>query len=77
MALTVNLTPNRHPNRNRHPHPNRHPNPSQAAAEALCFVVVLPGWRDSAGWQALARSPLRRATLQIAAADHGFVDGAP
>eukprot|EP00908_Phaeocystis_cordata_P012394 Transcript_23376.p2 GENE.Transcript_23376~~Transcript_23376.p2 ORF type:complete len:199 (+),score=70.06 Transcript_23376:525-1121(+) len=49
---------------------------AQAAAAPLAFVVVLPGWLDSAGWQALAASPLRRATLQLAAADHGFVDGA-
>ena len=49
---------------------------AQRAAEPLSFVVVLPGWLDSAGWRALEAAPLRRATLQVAAADHGFVDGA-
>ena len=49
---------------------------AQAAAEALAFVVVLPGWRDSRGWRALDESPLLRRRLLVAAADHGFVDGA-
>ena len=33
---------------------------AQASAEALAFVVVLPGWRDSRGWRALDGSPLLR-----------------
>ena len=53
-----NPNPNLNPNPNPNPSPNLHPNPNQAAAAPLCFVVVLPGWRDSAGWQALAFTPL-------------------
>jgi len=44
--------------------------------EPLSFVVVLPGWLDSLGYQALAQSAFTRRTLLIAAVDHGFVDGA-
>ena len=49
---------------------------AQAASEPLCFAVVLPGWADSPGYNSLLRSPLLRRTLLIAAADHGYVDGA-
>ena len=48
----------------------------QAAGEALCFAVVLPGWTDSDGFRALdAAARWLRATLLVAASDHGFVDG--
>ena len=49
---------------------------AQAAAEPLCFAVVVPGWTNCAGYTAMAEAGrfLRRSLL-VAAADHGFVDG--
>ena len=49
---------------------------AQSSAEPLCFAVVLPGWEDCAGYRALLAAPLLRRTLLVAAADHGYVDGA-
>ena len=50
---------------------------AQAAGEPLAFAVVLPGWADSKGYNALlAAAPLLRRSLLVAAADHGYVDGA-
>ena len=49
---------------------------AESRAEPLAFVVVLPGWRDSAGWRALDASAHRVRALHVAAADHGYVDGA-
>ena len=49
---------------------------AQRHGEALCFAVVLPGWADSRGWRALSGHALLRHRLLVAAADHGFVDGA-
>lgn len=50
---------------------------AQLAGRPLAFVVVLPGWTDCAGYRALLEAgPLLRHTLLVAAADHGFVDGA-
>lgn len=37
---------------------------------------MLPGWADSQGYRALLTSPWLRRTLLVAAADHGYVDGA-
>ena len=47
-----------------------------ASTQPLSFVVVVPGWTDSPAFQHLVRSPHLRGRLVIAAADHGFVDGA-
>ena len=49
---------------------------AQAADEPLCFAVVLPGWADNPGYRALLAAPLLRRTLLVAAADHGYIDGA-
>ena len=49
---------------------------AQQSAEPLCFAVVLPGWEDCAGYRELLAAPLLRRTLLVAAADHGYVDGA-
>mmetsp|Transcript_49698 Transcript_49698/g.129555 ORF Transcript_49698/g.129555 Transcript_49698/m.129555 type:complete len:486 (+) Transcript_49698:3-1460(+) len=50
---------------------------AQAARHCLSFVVVLPGWTDNAGYRALSEAaPFLRASLLLAAVDHGFVDGA-
>jgi phosphorylated CTD-interacting factor 1 len=53
----------------------------QAATEApgdhaLSFIVILPGWTESAAFTALSESPFLRKRVLIAAADHGFCDGA-
>jgi phosphorylated CTD-interacting factor 1 len=47
-----------------------------AAGEPLTFVLVLPGWLESLGYAAVARSPHTKRQLLVAAVDHGFVDGA-
>ena len=43
---------------------------------ALSFVVILPGWQEGASYKTLTASPFLRAKILIAAADHGFCDGA-
>jgi len=48
----------------------------EGTTAALSFVVVVPGWTEDAAWAALRASPFRRAHWLIAAADHGFCDGA-
>jgi len=49
---------------------------AEAAAQPLAFAVVLPGWLDCEGYASLAAAPYLRASVLVAAADHGFVDGA-
>ena len=49
---------------------------AQAAGEPLAFAVVLPGWADSKGYNALLAAPLLRRSLLVAAVDHGYIDGA-
>ena len=39
-------------------------------------MVVVPGWTEGAGWALLEASPFLRFKLVVAAADHGFCDGA-
>lgn len=48
---------------------------AEAAGGALSFAVLMPGWREVAGWKLLTASPLLRHTLVVAAADHGYCDG--
>lgn len=43
---------------------------------ALSFVVVLPGWRECAGYQVLSDSPHCSRRVLLAEADHGYCDGA-
>ena len=52
-----------------------------AAAEpvgnhALSYTVFLPGWQEGAGYQSLSKSKFLRRRVLIAAADHGYCDGA-
>lgn len=49
---------------------------AEAAGSALTFAVVLPGWGELEGRAGLLLSPLKRLSMRVAAADHGFVDGA-
>eukprot|EP00965_Chrysotila_dentata_P089639 2959468-Pleurochrysis_carterae.AAC.1 len=49
---------------------------AEASREPMTMVMVLPGWLDSRGWQQVNASRLLRRRLLVAAADHGFVDGA-
>lgn len=44
---------------------------AEAAGGALSFVVLMPGWEEVQGWQALNSSPFLRKSLLVAAADHG------
>ena len=43
---------------------------------ALSYIVFLPGWQEGAGYQALSASPFLRRRILVAAADHGYCDGA-
>ena len=43
---------------------------------ALSFVVFLPGWQEGGGYQKLSASSFLRRRVLIAAADHGYCDGA-
>ena len=47
-----------------------------AGGRALAFVAVFPGWRENAGWQRLSGSVHLEHAVVVAAADHGFCDGA-
>jgi phosphorylated CTD-interacting factor 1 len=49
---------------------------ADAAGTALTFAVLLPGWRELAARSALRASGHLRFALAVAAADHGFCDGA-
>ena len=44
--------------------------------QPLSFAVVLPGWSESAAYQALVSSPFNTGQILVAACDHGYVDGA-
>jgi len=43
---------------------------------ALSFVVVLPGWRECAGYELLSDSAHCKRRVLVAEADHGYTDGA-
>ena len=47
-----------------------------AGPSALSFVVVLPGWSETAAYTTLSASPFLRRRVLVAAADHGYCDGA-
>lgn len=44
---------------------------AEAAAGALSFVVLMPGWEEVKGWQLLNNSCFLRQSVLVAAADHG------
>jgi phosphorylated CTD-interacting factor 1 len=46
------------------------------AKEALTFVFVSPGWKETRAFADLTASAFLRKTVLIAAADHGYCDGA-
>ena len=46
------------------------------AQHALAFAVFLPGWKEGTAYKELMASPFLRHSVTIAAADHGFCDGA-
>lgn len=43
---------------------------------ALAFAVFLPAWREGRAFHRLSASPFLRRTVLLAAADHGYCDGA-
>jgi phosphorylated CTD-interacting factor 1 len=49
---------------------------AEAGGSALSFVVLMPGWKEVPGWQVLQQSSFLRHSLLVAAADHGYCDGA-
>lgn len=44
---------------------------AEGSGGALGFVVLMPGWQEVSGWQALNSSSFKRQSLLLAAADHG------
>jgi len=46
------------------------------ATGPMSFVVIVPGWLEDPAWMALSASSFKRAFFLVAAADHGFCDGA-
>ena len=44
--------------------------------QPLTFVAFVPGWTDEPSWTALSESPHVRSKFVVAAADHGYCDGA-
>jgi|TARA_B110000259_G_scaffold155062_1_gene175955 hypothetical protein len=44
--------------------------------EPLSFTVFVPGWSDEPAWQKLVTSKFTRNNFIVAAADHGYCDGA-
>jgi hypothetical protein len=44
---------------------------AEGSGGALAFVVLMPGWQEVAGWQALNSSSFKKQSLLLAAADHG------
>jgi len=49
---------------------------AQEKAAPLSFVVFVPGWEECECWKALKSSQFLRGELLVAAADHGYCDGA-
>ncbi|KAK9807800.1 hypothetical protein WJX72_009794 [[Myrmecia] bisecta] len=49
---------------------------AEAGGQPLSFTVFLPGWEETDSWRALKASPFLRRLTVVAAADHGFCDGA-
>ena len=48
-----------------------------AAADApLSFAFIMPGWKETRAHASLSASPFLRRAVLVAAADHGFCDGA-
>jgi hypothetical protein len=52
-------------------HVNRLLAAAQAAGGALSFCVVIPGWLEAAAWGELTDSPFLKASIVVAAAEHG------
>ena len=49
---------------------------AEQAGLALSYAVFLPGWQEADGWQRLRGAELLEAFVLVAAADHGYCDGA-
>eukprot|EP00928_Gymnodinium_smaydae_P083900 TRINITY_DN67145_c0_g1_i1.p1 TRINITY_DN67145_c0_g1~~TRINITY_DN67145_c0_g1_i1.p1 ORF type:complete len:398 (-),score=66.62 TRINITY_DN67145_c0_g1_i1:336-1433(-) len=49
---------------------------SAPGGPALSFAVIIPGWKENSGFQAMDKSAFLRDKFVIAASDHGFADGA-
>eukprot|EP00879_Flechtneria_rotunda_P019913 GHRR01020930.1.p1 GENE.GHRR01020930.1~~GHRR01020930.1.p1 ORF type:complete len:319 (+),score=124.78 GHRR01020930.1:528-1484(+) len=49
---------------------------AEAAQAAVSFTVLMPGWTEVEGWKLLQQSSFLRNSLMVAAADHGYCDGA-
>ncbi|WIA19184.1 hypothetical protein OEZ85_003829 [Tetradesmus obliquus] len=49
---------------------------AEAAGGALSFCVLVPGWTEVAGWGLMNSSSFLQRSLVVAAADHGYCDGA-
>ncbi len=49
---------------------------AELAGDALSFVVIIPGWKETRAWQRTSSSKYLRKSVVVAAADHGFCDGA-
>ena len=49
---------------------------SAGADHALSFAFIMPGWKETRAYALLSGSSYMRRAITIAAADHGFCDGA-
>lgn len=49
---------------------------AELAKQPLTFVYVMPGWKETRAFATLTASAFLRASVLIAAADHGYCDGA-
>jgi len=49
---------------------------AEKAKQPLTFVFVMPGWKETRAFEVLTASAFLRASVLIAASDHGYCDGA-
>jgi phosphorylated CTD-interacting factor 1 len=49
---------------------------AEKSQNALTFVFIMPGWKETGAFDALTNSAFLRANVLIAAVDHGYCDGA-
>jgi phosphorylated CTD-interacting factor 1 len=49
---------------------------AELAKQPLTFIYVMPGWKETRAYSTLTASAFLRASVLIAAVDHGYCDGA-
>jgi hypothetical protein len=46
-----------------------------ASDEALCFIIIIPAWKETEGWQLLYHSRYHKKHMLLKQKDHGYCEG--